>query len=648
MKYRREIDGLRALAVVPVILFHAGFDFFNGGFVGVDVFFVISGYLITSIIATEFRKNTFSIISFYERRARRILQALFVVMFFCMVMAWAILLPTDMQEFSRSLVATQLFGSNIMFWMTSGYFDSSADMKPLLHTWSLAIEEQYYLFFPLGLMLFWRRGEKTVTVLLVSVVALSLALAQWASIHKPTAAFYLLPTRSWELLMGSLAAFYSLRNTSRDFNETAHQVLGAIGVFSILFAVFTFDDKTPFPGLYALVPTVGAVLVILFSSSQTWTGKILGSRAMVGIGLISFSLYLWHQPLLAFARHASPHDLEKPMVLALLVLLSVLSFLTWRYVESPFRNRSIVSSSQVFGFSAAGCIFFCVAGLAGSHSGLQTLWELRHPGLINEVEKTAPPIARDCPGLPERQGTMLCKVVGHGSKRVVLWGDSHAEVLARGVLPVDGIEYYLISHTGCPPIIGMKRFDGIGNSSNCSELNIIGNYAKYISSISPDVVIMAGRWLVYINGWRKNGVLQSAHHFLSDQENPRLLETSDERRNLIQKKLLDTVDHLAKTARVVLLMQPPEMPDDEFRQAQRSTYSIPVADVKKWHQDEYELFKIFNARPDIKVIDAKTAFCDPASCKTRVNGVLLYSDNNHLSDAGIALFWALVAKETGP
>lgn len=196
MDYRREIDGLRTLAVLPVIFFHAGFQIFSGGFVGVDVFFVISGYLITTIILAELERGKFSIVNFYERRARRILPALFFVLFVCLPFAWTWLVPDDMKNFSQSLVAVSAFSSNILFWRTSGYFDTAAELKPLLHTWSLAVEEQYYVFFPLVLMLTWRLGKRCIISLLFIFFCGSLAVAQWTSVHVPMFGFFMLPTRT--------------------------------------------------------------------------------------------------------------------------------------------------------------------------------------------------------------------------------------------------------------------------------------------------------------------------------------------------------------------------------------------------------------------------------------------------------------------
>ena len=302
MDYRREIDGLRALAVLPVIFFHAGFPTFRGGFVGVDVFFVISGYLITTIILAELEQGKFSIINFYERRARRILPALFLVMFVCLPLAWLWLLPQEMKSFSQSLVAVSAFASNVLFWRTSGYFETAAELKPLLHTWSLAVEEQYYLLFPVFLMLTWRLGKRWIVGLLACVFVVSLAAAQWNAVAKPTATFFLLPTRGWELLVGAFVALYFSKDRNKIPAKLLCEVGGAVGFVLITYSIFAFDKQTPFPSFYALVPTIGTALIILYATQSTLVGQLLGNRVCVGVGLISYSAYLWHQPLFAFAR----------------------------------------------------------------------------------------------------------------------------------------------------------------------------------------------------------------------------------------------------------------------------------------------------------------------------------------------------------
>lgn len=365
MDYRREIDGLRAFAVLPVILFHAGFETFGGGFVGVDVFFVISGYLITTIILAELEQDKFSIINFYERRARRIFPALFLVMLVCIPLAWLWLLPDDIKSFSKSLAAASVFSSNILFWREGGYFDASVEFKPLLHTWSLAVEEQYYILFPLVLLLLWKTAKRWILVVFGLAFIASLAAAQWAVYIKPIAAFYLLPTRGWELLTGALVAFYLSKTHRKNVGSSLSEFAGWLGVALILYAVFEFNQATLFPGFHALVPTLGAVLIILFATQQTSVGKFLGNKFFVGIGLLSYSAYLWHQPLFAFARHRSVFEPSPFLFFSLSVLALALAYLSWRFVETPFGNKQRYSRNAIFIMSLVGGVFFLALGMVG-------------------------------------------------------------------------------------------------------------------------------------------------------------------------------------------------------------------------------------------------------------------------------------------
>ena len=277
LKYRPEIDGVRALAVIPVILFHAGFELFSGGFVGVDVFFVISGYLITTILITDIENKRFSLVNFYERRARRILPALFFVMLVCLPFAWMWMLPNQIKDFSQSLVAVSLFASNIQFWRESGYFEAAAELKPLLHTWSLAVEEQYYLLFPIFLVLAWRFGKNKVFWMIVVMSAISLLFSEYSWRKHPTANFYLAPTRAWELFAGSVAAFMVQKNGVQKNNLRA-----LLGLAAIIFPIFVYDESTPFPSLYTLVPVMGVTLIILYADKQTLAAQILSTKAFVG------------------------------------------------------------------------------------------------------------------------------------------------------------------------------------------------------------------------------------------------------------------------------------------------------------------------------------------------------------------------------
>jgi peptidoglycan/LPS O-acetylase OafA/YrhL len=362
MKYRAEIDGLRALAVLPVILFHAGFEWFSGGFVGVDVFFVISGYLITTIIISEMAEGKFSIVNFYERRARRILPALFFVMAACIPFAWLWLVPSDLVEFGHSLIAVSTFSSNFLFWSEAGYFGGPAELKPLLHTWSLAVEEQYYILFPIFIILTWRLGIKWILIILSFIFILSLGVAQWGAYKIPSASFYLLPTRGWELLIGVFIAFYLKYNTYIK-SYLVNQLLSLLGFSMIIYSIVVFNASTPFPSLYALVPTIGTGLVILCAKQQTTIHKLLSLNFIIGVGLISYSTYLWHQPILAFARHAIEGELHNLIVIMLCISSLFFGWFSWRFIERPFRQKSVLQRKFIFKFSLVGILLFSIIGI---------------------------------------------------------------------------------------------------------------------------------------------------------------------------------------------------------------------------------------------------------------------------------------------
>lgn len=354
MQYRAEIDGLRAIAVIPVIFFHAGSMWFRGGYVGVDVFFVISGYLITTILLTEMEENGFSLINFYERRARRILPALFLVMLISFVGAWLIFQPQDMKDFAESLVAVSLFSSNFLFWHETNYWDTASEFKPLLHTWSLAVEEQYYILFPLFLMALWHWRKRWIFGAFLLVSLASLALAQWDAYHHPARNFYLLPSRGWELAIGALIAFLFIYR--REMMQTlvtkrvSEESFGLLGLVMIAYSVFMFDEHTPHPSLYTLLPTIGAGLIITFVSSATFAGRLLGSKVLVGTGVISYSAYLWHQPLFAFARHLSFPEANQILLFCLAFITFPLAFASWKYIEKPFRQKTRINRKKNFCF----------------------------------------------------------------------------------------------------------------------------------------------------------------------------------------------------------------------------------------------------------------------------------------------------------
>ncbi len=345
MQYRAEIDGLRALAVIPVVLFHAGIAGFSGGFVGVDIFFVISGYLITSIILSEQQKERFTLTGFYERRARRILPALMLVTLLSTVAAWYLLLPAELVDYGKSLASVGVFASNILFWTQSDYFAQTSEFIPLLHTWSLAVEEQFYLIFPV-FMIASAAMLKSKRLLVLTVVAIvSFLFCEWAWRNAPEANFFLAPSRMWELLAGVFCAFYLQQ--PRDPSPLIKQIASALGLLMLVYSIIFFDKTIPFPSVYALLPVLGTALIILFTDKNTLVGQLLSVPFIVGIGLISYSAYLWHQPLFVFARLSSLEELSVSMLLGLSLLAFIMAYISWRWVEKPFRNRNWLSQRQI-------------------------------------------------------------------------------------------------------------------------------------------------------------------------------------------------------------------------------------------------------------------------------------------------------------
>lgn len=502
MNYRVEIDGLRAVAVVPVVLFHAGIPLFSGGFVGVDVFFVISGYLIAGIILSELELGRFSLLAFYERRARRIFPALFLVIFSTAVMAWFWLPPSEMKDFSQSLIAVSIFSSNILFWLESGYWDTASELKPLLHTWSLAVEEQYYLLFPIFLMAMWRFGKRWLIGTFIFLAVVSLMASHWGAYHKPVATFYLLPTRGWEIAIGALIAFYFFLGKKSNHRVDTHlwisETLGFLGFLMIGYGVFVFDEATPFPSFYTLVPTIGTGLIILFSTEHSVVGRILSLRPLVSIGLISYSAYLWHQPLFAFTKKRTlTHPIEQSSLLLLgIALLSfLLASLSWNYVERPFRQKLKFSRKHVFSFSALGVLFCVGFGLAGQVTdGFYGRYaEDPNVFLIDYLNYDRKETYREGSCFLEPLQSHLdfeeeCYSAVARDESIFLWGDSHAAALSHG-LRANLNSVTQLTASACLPLVGFNS----GNSPNCIDINSF--VLNRIGQFRPKLVILHGNWL---------------------------------------------------------------------------------------------------------------------------------------------------------
>lgn len=632
MKYRSEIDGLRALAVVPVILFHAGFKAFSGGFVGVDVFFVISGYLITTILLNDLEAGKFSIVHFYERRARRILPALFLVMFACLPFAWFWLLPQDMKSFSQSLVAVSVFASNILFWRTSGYFDTATELKPLIHTWSLSVEEQYYVLFPLFLFFAWRLGKRWTVGILAVVALISLSLAQWGAYTKPAFTFFMLPPRAWELLIGAFVAFYYSEHNIKKHKYWVSELGSLLGFVLISYATFAFSEKTPFPSLYALVPTIGAALIIVFATNKTLIGKLLSTKPFLWVGLISYSAYLWHQPLFAFARHRSLEEPSQALLAALTVSTLPLAYLTWRFVERPFRNKHCFSRLSIFVLSIACSVFFCAIGFAGH---------------INNG--FAKPIILHTP--------QTRKIT---NENFILLGDSHAEHLIGGL---SSLTTGLVSNKtsgGCIPLRNVDRYDSRFIPGDCARTmnefldQIIKNDADatlILSSMGPvylEGTPFAGKDKARVSGlgvelitdrsikdrWRVYEIgLRSTLYELSKLKNTRVVFALDVPELGIEYGCATTGKEL-KIANLELT--------DLTRQTSIDKCYITKASYNARAARYRELVRnIVYDYPKIKLYDPADYFCDEVKCKGfDLTYGFLYRDVDHLSESG-SIFYAI-------
>ena len=429
MKYRPEIDGLRAFAVGPVILYHAGVPGFGGGFLGVDFFFVISGFLITSILIADLEDGRFSLWDFYERRCRRILPALFVMIFATLIAGYLLLLPSYFEELAESAIAAVLFVSNIYFWVTTDYFAVDVDLKPLLHTWSLAVEEQYYLFFPLFLMLFWRMGRRVVLVLIGVVFVVSLALSQLVAESHATANFYLLPTRAWELLAGAACAFF--RNGRAEAGNTW---LAWLGLALMVGSVAGYSEAMALPSVLSLPAVIGPALVLLYARQGNVVGKALAWRPLVWIGLVSYSAYLWHQPVFAIMRARLSGSDTMPFIVAAVALTFVLAWLSYRYVERPFRRRgptATVSNRQlvwILGTGATALLGIAALGLVELGQGRYQLRPLPDMRAFVDVEDARRATWRAYARNPKLATEMAAFPEGT-SANVLVVGDSHAKDL---------------------------------------------------------------------------------------------------------------------------------------------------------------------------------------------------------------------------
>jgi peptidoglycan/LPS O-acetylase OafA/YrhL len=622
MSYRADIDGLRAVAVLAVLFFHADLGL-PGGFVGVDVFFVISGYLITGLILKDLNGGHFRMFDFWERRIRRILPVLTVVTLTSLIAAWFLFLPGDFKSCGRSMMAQVVLGANVNFWLDADYFAQAAELKPLLHTWSLAVEEQFYLSFPFLLLAIHRVSRAAIVPVTLALCFVSFALSVYCSYRHEAANFYLLPMRAWELLIGSfLAAIPARKEAKRWVTES----LSWSGLLAILCAVAFFNRETRFPGVAAVLPVVGAAVLIWTNSDrQTLVGKLLSTRPVVFIGLISYSLYLWHWPALVFWKYLSIDPIPKSENALLLVASLILAVLSWKFVETPFRKRSILSSRvQVFSFAIISSAILLLAGLAIYRSeGLPSRLDaevLRYSnGSVADfkfVEKMSYQV-----GLKEIQAGDLVEL-GSGDKRkpveVLLWGDSHAAALVpivNSLCRKYSIRGVAAMYAATAPLVGYES-----ESSALKEDCIVysDSVIEFIRSNHIGNVLLAAKWGGYVDDSGTERIRSALVQTIGalKEVNPRIYVVRQ-----VPKPRLDVPRALA-----IALIQGRDL----------NRVGVPSAAYWKEFQRQNPCFLGLSSEyPSVNILDPSELFLGSAGiCRFEQGGKALYCDASHLSAAG--------------
>jgi peptidoglycan/LPS O-acetylase OafA/YrhL len=654
VEHRKDIDGLRAIAVLAIILFHAGFDRFSGGYVGVDIFFVISGFLITGIILRESAEGRFSLAGFYERRARRILPALFGMLFVTASVAYVLLLPSDLRTVAQDLIAVVLFCSNILFWKRSGthdfYFEPAARSSPLIHTWSLGVEEQFYLLFPLLMLLGWRLGRRRLFQLVAlaalgSFVYSSLIDGEWGLGFKtrPETNFYLLPPRAWQLAAGSLLAFYDPPASRTRERRWRSEAAALFGLGLLLFAVLTFrESEIRFTSIYALAPILGTVLILKYARG-TSIGTLLSTPPLVAVGLWSYSAYLWHQPLFAFSHYAGlAGTLSTTVRLALCGATVILAYASWRWVENPFRDRRRVSRRVLAGVCAAASLILLVAGgtLALSrHSPARgRLWSDR---LASTLATT--PIfeaARDCgaalsgmgaANVPE-PGCSLIPVTAAPAEFIVA-GDSHAGALLpafRRIAQRLGQQGRLITTPGCAPLVGIDAIVALDKCRGVQERTL-----ELVKRHRIRRVVLAARWTaVTDNDW-------APRHQIGEEPVGRPVPRAD-----FERALVATIDaYAALGVHLYIVEQVPQQihrPIGIYTRALLGRdpsgvierLSVTQADHRELQGPVRAAFAPHSGNTAVSFVDLSGALCQRGVCPVGTPGESYYADFTHLSDVG--------------
>jgi len=639
LTYRPEIDGLRTLAVVPVILFHAGASWLPGGFVGVDIFFVISGYLISSIILREVQAGEFSFLRFYERRLRRIIPALLVMLLVTVAMFQVIALPDQAQGAAESGIAALLSVSNFYFWRESGYFAPTAEFMPLLHTWSLAVEEQFYLIFPVILLAVWKLRLPVKWVIVLGTVA-AFGTGLWLSINKPSVAYYLLPARAWELAIGAVIAAGAVPRIS---GAVLREVVPALGVAMILFSLFWIRSDMVFPGWVALIPCLGAAMVI-HADGQSWVAsRILSARPMVFIGLLSYSLYLWHWPVLAAlrVRTASIH-LDPGIATAAIAVTFGLAWLSWRFVEQPFRDRQSMTGNRMLSLLGGGSLaVLVIAGFSVAMSGF--------PGRLSEPARIALAAADDidplrtvCSQLEDRSE---CRF-GNPDARVsyVIVGDSHAAAIRPAVEEsgIMGDAAGTLYWAGACPLLEGARLLNHPEQASCDSFKA-AVWNDIVDNPDLQTIVLAGRWPFQMTGWLPESGGSNRTWLVDDQTTATSVE---ENAAVFERSLSRTLDRLsAMGLEIIIVGSVPEPGFDVPHTVAMARYA-GIEAPRGIRRESVELragvadrliADLIAGRDGVRFLSFwADAFCGEEWCEIERSGVPIYYDDDHLSYTGAA------------
>jgi peptidoglycan/LPS O-acetylase OafA/YrhL len=649
IKYRPDIDGLRTIAVVPVVLYHFGIAAFGGGYVGVDVFFVISGFLIGRSVIEGIKGSTFSFVDFAERRIRRLYPALLATLLVSTAAGFLILLPVDLRALGESVIATLAYVSNIHFYREVGYFDAGAINKPLLHTWSLAVEEQFYIFLPLAAWLLFRLRlpAKAVYATLSILAALSFAAAVLMVHRDQPAAFFLFPFRLWEMALGVAAAYLPARLVPKRYGTAS--LLAIVGVALILMPVFLYSHDTLFPGLSALPPCVGAALIILAGErAQNLAMPVLTSRPFVVCGLLSYSLYLWHWPVVVYLSYWYGEDFALPQQLAGLALTGALAYLSWRWIEKPFRKRGFPARRTLFASAAALSTAFAFLGVFMWRSdGVPQRYTAEQRQLATAAGDfhQAGGTCDEGP-IDLRPGLHVCRIgVPDREPKVLIWGDSHARALRDGIHASaiqNGESALLVWQGGCPPLVGVRKREKLPlDDEACfrSTQKFLGWLAK-----EPELrtVMLIGRWAYYTEGSGVGIDVKNRMRIWDAQRG----ETAEPADAVFRKALRRTVMLLSNQGRDVIVLQPiPEIPGFSARTVAQNALTGHAALPDELRKRAYVSREAVARRQAasrkaidelareklIRTIDLADEFCNARVCSAWQDGRLAYFDNNHLT-----------------